>query len=56
MENSTNLIDKLMANRAKLMMARFDKELKEIIESDLQAFKSQQIQQLGNRSRIRKAA
>lgn len=54
MENIDNVIEKLMLNRTRLMMTRIDKELKEIIENDLQSFKSQK-QQLGNRSR-RKAA
>lgn len=55
MENIDKVFEKLMLNRTKLMMTRFDKELKEIIESDLQAFKSQ-TQQLGNLSRNKKVA
>ncbi|MEO6523058.1 MAG: hypothetical protein ABIN91_15355 [Mucilaginibacter sp.] len=55
MENIENVIEKLMLNRAKLMMVRFDKELKQIIESDLQSFKSQH-QQLSNRGRSHKVA
>lgn len=50
MENIDKILEKLMLNRTKLMMSRFDKELKEIIESDLQTFRSQG-QQLGKRSR-----
>jgi hypothetical protein len=48
MENIEKVLEKLMLNRTKLMLNRFDKELKNIIENDLQAFKSQK-QQLGNR-------
>jgi coenzyme F420-reducing hydrogenase delta subunit len=55
MENINNVIEKLMLNRTRLMMTRFDKELKEIIENDLQSFKSQK-QQLGKRNSSRKAA
>jgi hypothetical protein len=55
MENIDKVLEKLMLNRTKLMLNRFDKELKEIIENDLQSFKSQK-QQLGNKGRMRKAA
>lgn len=55
MENIENIFEKLMLNRTKLMMSRYDKELKEIIGTDLQAFKTQP-QQLSNRGRSRKTA
>lgn len=55
MENIENIFEKLMLNRTRLMMSRFDKELKEIIESDLTTFKSGN-QQVSNRGRNRKAA
>jgi hypothetical protein len=50
MENIEKILDKLMLNRTRLILNRYDKELKEIIESDLQAFKSSQKQQLGSRA------
>jgi hypothetical protein len=54
MENIDKILEKLMLNRTKLMLNRFDTELKEIIENDLQAFKSQKS---GNRkTAIRKVA
>ncbi len=56
MENMDLILEKLMLNRTKLMMTRFDKQLKEILESDLQAFKSTQKQQLGSRAVSRKVA
>jgi hypothetical protein len=40
MENIEKVLEKLMANRTRLMLNRFDKEFKEIIGSDLQTFKS----------------
>lgn len=55
MENIDKILEKLMLNRTRLMMTRFDKELKEIIETDLQSFKSQK-QQLGNNGGHRKVA
>lgn len=51
MQNIETILDKLMLNRTKLMIARFDKELVEIIESDLQAFKSTHSQQSNRRNR-----
>lgn len=54
MENIDKVFEKLMLNRTKLMMTRFDKELKEIIESDLQAFKSHN--HIGNRSHNKRVA
>lgn len=36
------ILNKLMLNRTSLLLRRFDTELKEIIESDLNAFKSSQ--------------
>ncbi|EHQ24718.1 hypothetical protein [Mucilaginibacter paludis] len=51
MENIDKILEKLMLNRTRLMLNRFDEQLKEIIESDLQAFKSTGKQQLGNRQK-----
>ncbi len=50
MENIENILDKLMLNRTNLLLKRFDKELKEIIESDLEAFKSTQRKKIGNQN------
>jgi hypothetical protein len=55
MENIDKVLEKLMLNRTKLMLNRFDKELKQIIESDLQSFKSQN-QPLSHRGNSRKVA
>ena len=43
MENIEKVLEKLMINRTKLMLNRFDKELKDIIESDLQISKLRSI-------------
>ena len=40
MENIDRIIEKLMLNRTKLMLNRFDNEFKQIIGGDLQSFKS----------------
>ncbi|WP_448698489.1 hypothetical protein ACFGVR_16725 [Mucilaginibacter sp. AW1-3] len=40
MENMNAILEKLMLNRAALLIKRFDNELKEILENDLQAYKS----------------
>jgi hypothetical protein len=53
MENINNVIEKLMLNRTRLMLNRIDKELKEIIDNDLQSFKS--LKQSGNKSRSKAA-
>lgn len=51
MENIDKILEKLMLNRTRLMLNRYDEQLKEIIESDLEAFKSAKKQQLGNRQK-----
>jgi hypothetical protein len=48
MENIEKILEKLMLNRTKLMLNRFDKQLMQIIDGDLQAFKSSHKQQSGN--------
>lgn len=40
MENLNAILEKLMLNRAALLIKRFDNELKEILENDLQTYKS----------------
>ncbi len=40
MENINAILEKLMLNRAALLIKRFDNELKEILENDLQVYKS----------------
>lgn len=39
MKNIDQIIEKLTLNRTSLLIKRFDEELKQIIENDLQAFK-----------------
>ncbi len=51
MENINTVLDKLMLNRTALLIKRFDKELKEILENDLQAYKSNQFRNSSNNSR-----
>lgn len=40
MENINVIIEKLMFNRAALLMKKFDSEFKEILDNDLQAYRS----------------
>ena len=51
MENTNAIIEKLMLNRAALLIKRFDNELKEILENDLQAYKSNKFRNSRNNSR-----
>lgn len=51
MENINAILEKLMLNRAALLIKRFDNELKEILESDLQAYRSHQRRNSSNNSR-----
>ena len=41
MENINVILEKLMLNRAALLIKKYDNELKEILENDLQAYKAQ---------------
>jgi len=51
MENINTVLEKLLLNRAALLIKRYDKELKEILENDLQAYKSHQFRTSSNNSR-----
>jgi len=48
MENINAILEKLMLNRAALLIKRFDNELKEILENDLQAYKSNKFRNNNN--------
>ncbi len=50
MENINAILDKLMLNRTALLMKRYDAELKEIIDSDLNTYKASQLNNLRNSS------
>lgn len=51
MENMNAILEKLMLNRAALLIKRFDKELKTILENDLQTFKSNKFRNSSNNNR-----
>jgi hypothetical protein len=51
MENINAILEKLMLNRAALLIKRFDNELKEILENDLQTYKSNKFRNSSNNSR-----
>jgi len=51
MENINAILEKLMLNRAALLIKRFDNELKEILESDLQTYRSHQLRNSSNNNR-----
>jgi hypothetical protein len=40
MENINAILDKLMLNRTALLLKRYDAELKEILDQDLQSYKA----------------
>jgi hypothetical protein len=40
MKNINAILDKLMLNRTALLIKRYDAELKEILDQDLQAYKA----------------
>jgi hypothetical protein len=48
MENINAILEKLMLNRAALLIKRFDNELKEILENDLQTYKSNKFRNSSN--------
>jgi len=50
MENINAILDKLMLNRTALLIKRYDAELKEILDSDLQAYRASQKNNLRNSS------
>lgn len=56
MENIEKILEKLMLNRTKLMLNRFDKQLMQIIDGDLQAFKSSHKQQSGSSRNLKISA
>jgi len=45
------ILEKLILNRAALLIKRFDNELKQILENDLQAFKSNKFRNSSNNRR-----
>jgi hypothetical protein len=51
MEKINAILDKLMLNRTALLIKRFDKELKEILDNDLQTYKSTQFRNSSNNPR-----
>jgi len=51
MENMNAILEKLILNRAALLIKRFDNELKQILENDLQAFKSNKFRNSSNNRR-----
>jgi len=51
MENINAILEKLIHNRTALMMKRFDNELKQIIENDLEAYKSNKFRNSSNGNR-----
>ena len=51
MENMNAILEKLMLNRTALLIKKFDQELKEILDNDLQAYKSNKFRNNSNNSR-----
>jgi len=51
MENTNAILEKLILNRAALLIKRFDNELKQILENDLQAYKSNKFRNSSNNGR-----
>ena len=45
------ILEKLMLNRTALLIKKFDQELKEILDNDLQAYKSNKFRNNSNNSR-----
>jgi hypothetical protein len=50
MENINAILEKLTLNRTVLLMKRYDAQLKEILDNDLQAYKSAQNNTIRNSS------
>jgi hypothetical protein len=50
MENINAILDKLMLNRTALLLKRYDAELKEILEQDLQSYKAMMNNNFSNSS------
>jgi hypothetical protein len=50
MKNFEAIIEKLTKNRTTLLMNRFDKELKEILEQDIHSFKDVKTSKASNNS------
>ena len=51
MENINSILEKLMFNRTALLMKKFDNELKEILDNDLQAYRSNKFRNSSNNDR-----
>jgi len=51
MENMNAILEKLMLNRTALLIKKFDQELKEILDNDLQAYKSSKFRNNSSNSR-----
>ncbi|MBW4889176.1 hypothetical protein KXQ82_05590 [Mucilaginibacter sp. HMF5004] len=50
MENMNAILEKLMLNRTALLIKRYDAELKEILDTDLQAYRASHTNTLRNSS------